>query len=195
MAADCGNDQPAAAARFAAAAMATEPADTGPLADPPADHIRAQGIDHAGDLMAGHARIGDAREVNLKEECPMAQLRPLDPAFPIDRQLAVAASPVVLINVLAVDANEVDTLLEAWAKDVNWIKKQPGFISTQLHRAIGDSHLFLNYAVWELVDHFRQSNVAKGGGRCRGPPAPIRCAVPPASRRSAFCAQCMFGIQ
>lgn len=66
----------------------------------------------------------------------MAQLRPLDPAFPIDRQLAVAASPVVLINVHAVDANEVDALLEAWAKDANWMKKQPGFISTQLHRAI-----------------------------------------------------------
>ena len=87
----------------------------------------------------------------------MAQLRPLDPAFPIDRQLAVAASPVVLVNILAVDANEVDALLEAWAKDANWMKKQHGIISTQLHRAIGDSHLFLNYAVWESVDHFRQA--------------------------------------
>jgi heme-degrading monooxygenase HmoA len=93
----------------------------------------------------------------LKEECPMAQLRPLDPAFPIDRQLAVAASPVILVNVFAVDANEVDALLKAWTKDANWMKKQPGFISTQLHRAIGDSYLFMNYAVWESVDHFRQA--------------------------------------
>jgi heme-degrading monooxygenase HmoA len=87
----------------------------------------------------------------------MAQLRPLDPACPIDRQLEVSASPVVLVNILAVDANDEDALLEAWASDANWMKKQPGFISAQLHRAIGDSHLFMNYAVWESVDHFRQA--------------------------------------
>jgi heme-degrading monooxygenase HmoA len=87
----------------------------------------------------------------------MAQLRPLDPAFPIDRQLAVAASPVVFVNIFAVDAHDEDVLLEAWASDANWMKKQPGFISAQLHRAIGDSHLFMNYAVWESVDHFRQA--------------------------------------
>ena len=33
----------------------------------------------------------------------------------------------------------------------------PGFISTQLHRAIGDSRAFLNYAIWESVDLFRQA--------------------------------------
>jgi heme-degrading monooxygenase HmoA len=87
----------------------------------------------------------------------MAQLRPLDPAFPIDRQLAVAASPVVVVNIFAVDANDEAALLEAWASDANWMKKQSGFISAQLHRAIGDSHLFMNYAVWESVDHFRQA--------------------------------------
>ena len=87
----------------------------------------------------------------------MAQLRPLDPTFPIDRQLQVAASPVVLVNIFAVDANDEAALLEAWASDANWMKKQPGFISAQLHRAIGDSHLFMNYAVWESVDYFRQA--------------------------------------
>ena len=87
----------------------------------------------------------------------MAQFRPLDPACPIDRQLEVSASPVVLVNIFAVDANDEDALLEAWASDASWMKKQPGFISAQLHRAIGDSHLFMNYAVWESVDHFRQA--------------------------------------
>jgi heme-degrading monooxygenase HmoA len=87
----------------------------------------------------------------------MAQLRPLDPAFPIDRQLAVAASPVVLVNVFTVDAAHVDSLLKAWEHDALWMKEQPGFISTQLHRAIGDSYAFMNYAVWESVDHFRQA--------------------------------------
>jgi quinol monooxygenase YgiN len=87
----------------------------------------------------------------------MAQLRPLDPSFPITRQLAVAASPVVLVNVFTVDAADVDALLKAWEKDALWMKQQPGFISTQLHRAIGDSYVLMNYAVWESVDHFRQA--------------------------------------
>jgi heme-degrading monooxygenase HmoA len=87
----------------------------------------------------------------------MAQLRPLDPAFPIDRQLAVAASPVILVNVITVDAADVESLLKAWERDALWMKKQPGFISTQLHRSVGDSCVFMNYAVWESVDLFRQA--------------------------------------
>jgi len=35
------------------------------------------------------------------------------------------------------------------------MKRQPGFISTQLHRAIGDSPAYLNYAVWESTAAFR----------------------------------------
>ena len=35
------------------------------------------------------------------------------------------------------------------------MKQQPGFISTQLHRALGDGPAYLNYAVWEPTAHFR----------------------------------------
>ena len=87
----------------------------------------------------------------------MAQFRPLDPAFPMDRQLAVAAAPVVLVNIFSVDAGDVAALLSAWERDALWMKRQPGFISTQLHRAVGDSNVLLNYAVWESVDDFRQA--------------------------------------
>ncbi|WP_342356334.1 MULTISPECIES: antibiotic biosynthesis monooxygenase family protein [Pseudomonas] len=37
------------------------------------------------------------------------------------------------------------------------LKKQPGFISTQLHRAIGDSPTFLNYVVWESTETLRDA--------------------------------------
>ncbi len=33
----------------------------------------------------------------------MALLRPLDPGFPIERQLEINASPVVLVNVFILD--------------------------------------------------------------------------------------------
>jgi len=87
----------------------------------------------------------------------MLQLRPLDPVVPIAQQLGQNQSPVVLINLFSVDAKDVDALLKAWEQDANWMKRQPGYISTQLHRGIGGSCVFLNYAVWESVGHFRQA--------------------------------------
>ena len=85
------------------------------------------------------------------------QLRPLDPAFPIDRQLSVSAAPIVLINLFTVEAQEIPALLKAWESDAIWMKQQPGFISTQLHRAIGESCVILNYAIWQSVDDFRRA--------------------------------------
>ena len=85
----------------------------------------------------------------------MALLRPLDPAFPIDRQLTIAASPVVLVNVFTLDKADEQTFLRVWRDDAAFMKRQPGFISTQLHRAIGDNPTYLNYAVWESTAHFR----------------------------------------
>jgi heme-degrading monooxygenase HmoA len=85
----------------------------------------------------------------------MLTLRPMDPAFPIERQLAVDASPVVLVNVFTLDKADEHALLEAWEHDARFMKQQPGFISTQLHRAIGESPTYLNYAVWETTAAFR----------------------------------------
>jgi heme-degrading monooxygenase HmoA len=85
----------------------------------------------------------------------MSLLRPLDPAFPIERQLEVDATPVVLVNVFRLDKADEQTFLQAWQDDAAFMKRQPGFISTQLHRAIGESPTYLNYAVWESTAHFR----------------------------------------
>jgi heme-degrading monooxygenase HmoA len=85
----------------------------------------------------------------------MLQIRPLDQNFPIFQQLSTEASPVILVNVFQVAEADIPALLNAWKNDANWMKKQPGYISTQLHQAIGASTLFLNYAVWESVAQFR----------------------------------------
>ncbi len=85
----------------------------------------------------------------------MSLLRPLDPAFPIERQLTVDASPVVLINVFTLDKTDEETFLQAWREDAAFMKRQPGFISTQLHRAIGENPTYLNYATWESTTDFR----------------------------------------
>ncbi|QTN21491.1 antibiotic biosynthesis monooxygenase [Rhizobacter sp. AJA081-3] len=85
----------------------------------------------------------------------MLQLKPLDSAVPIFQQLGTEQSPVILVNVFNVEAQDIPALLDAWAADANWMKQQAGYISTQLHRGIGGSTVFLNYAIWESVAHFR----------------------------------------
>lgn len=85
----------------------------------------------------------------------MSLMRPLDPAFPIERQLAVDATSVVLVNVFMLDQADEQTFLQAWQTDAAFMRQQPGFISTQLHRAIGESPTYLNYAVWESTADFR----------------------------------------
>ena len=92
---------------------------------------------------------------DIIEESIMPLLRPLDPAFPIDRQLAVDARPAVLVNVFTLDKADEQTFLKAWQDDAAFMKRQPGFVSTQLHRAIGESPTYLNYAVWESTAAFR----------------------------------------
>src|SRR5215467_15020740 len=85
----------------------------------------------------------------------MSPLRPLDPAFPIERQIAIDCSPVVLVNVFTLDKADEQTFLKTWQDDAAFMKRQPGFISTQLHRALGESPTYLNYAVWESTADFR----------------------------------------
>ena len=85
----------------------------------------------------------------------MALLQPMDPAFPIERQIALDASPVVLVNVFTLEKSDEQRFLAAWRSDAVFMKQQPGFISTQLHRAIGESPTYLNYAVWESTADFR----------------------------------------
>ena len=85
----------------------------------------------------------------------MSQLKPLDPAFPIDRQLGIDAGPVVLVNVFTLDKADEQSFLQVWQDDAAFMKRQPGFISTQLHRAIGESPTYLNCAVWQTTADFR----------------------------------------
>ena len=85
----------------------------------------------------------------------MPLMRPLDPAFPIDRQIPIDAASIVLVNVFTLDKADEQTSLQAWQVDADFMKRQPGFISTQLHRAIGESPTYLNYAVWESTSDFR----------------------------------------
>ncbi len=85
----------------------------------------------------------------------MIQLRPFDPALPIDRQLGLDVAPVVLVNLFILDKADEQVFLKAWGEDAQFMQRQPGFLSSQLHRAIGDGCAYLNYAIWETNAAFR----------------------------------------
>lgn len=71
--------------------------------------------------------------------------------------LATEVGPVILVNTFTVAPEDADALLTAWAADAALLKAKPGFISTQLHRGIAGSSVFLNTAVWESVEAFRNA--------------------------------------
>jgi quinol monooxygenase YgiN len=64
---------------------------------------------------------------------------------------------VILINKFNVKPNKVEQFLKDWAEDAIRFKQEPGFISTQLHRGIGKSSVFINYAVWESMEHYKKA--------------------------------------
>ncbi|NKK98459.1 antibiotic biosynthesis monooxygenase [Rhizobium leguminosarum bv. viciae] len=88
-------------------------------------------------------------------ESTMSLMRPMDPAFPIDRQIGIDASAIILINLFTLDKADEQAFLDTWQADAAFMKRQPGFISTQMHRAVGESPAYLNYAVWESTADFR----------------------------------------
>ena len=77
----------------------------------------------------------------------MVSLVEMDERITLLEQAEQNVGPVILINKFNVKPEEADLLLNAWAADASFFKQQPGFISTQLHRGIGGSSVFLNYAV------------------------------------------------
>ena len=87
----------------------------------------------------------------------MLQLTEMEDRVPPADQLSREVGPVILINTFRVAPEDSDALLEAWAADAAHLKQQPGFISTQLHRGIGGSGVFVNHAVWESVRAFRDA--------------------------------------
>jgi quinol monooxygenase YgiN len=64
---------------------------------------------------------------------------------------------VILINKFNVEPNKVEQFLKDWGDDAINFKQQPGFISAQLHKGIGQSSVFINYAVWESMEYYKQA--------------------------------------
>ena len=91
----------------------------------------------------------------LNDKAPTARqvttvrLREIDEQTTYIQQLQADDGPIVLMNQFSVAPEDVEGFLEVWADDAAFMKQQPGFISTQLHRGTAGSCTFMNVAVWE----------------------------------------------
>ena len=85
------------------------------------------------------------------------KLAELDDRVTYGQQLQQETGPVVLINTFNVAPEDAERLLAVWAEDAAFMKQQPGFISTQLHRGIAGSTTFVNVAVWESAGALRSA--------------------------------------
>ncbi|HEY7108300.1 MAG TPA: antibiotic biosynthesis monooxygenase family protein [Nitrososphaeraceae archaeon] len=72
-------------------------------------------------------------------------------------QMEVNVSPVILINKFNVKVDKINEFIRAWTASAEIMKKQPGLISAQLHLGIGDSSVFINYAIWESTERFKKA--------------------------------------
>lgn len=87
----------------------------------------------------------------------MPNFRELDATVTLADQMKTQETAIVLMNVFTIDPADEDALLKAWAHDADFMKAQPGYISTQLHKGIAGSSTYINYAIWQDVESFRNA--------------------------------------
>jgi quinol monooxygenase YgiN len=87
----------------------------------------------------------------------MVKIIEMDENVTLKSQLEEDVGPVILLNKFTVQPEDVDQFLKAFTEITKMLKQQPGFISAQLHRGIGDSSIFFNYGVWESAEHFKRA--------------------------------------
>lgn len=87
---------------------------------------------------------------------------------------------VTLINVFEVAEGSIDAAIRYWEASRDILAKQPGYISTQLHRALLPNTRFqlINVAQWDSVESFeaaaelmRVESTAKAPDGVKGNPA------------------------
>ena len=86
-----------------------------------------------------------------------AKLEELDAAVTLAEQMETSEGPIVLINLFTIAPEEEEELVKAWAHDAEFMKEQPGYISTQLHKGLAGSATYINYAIWQDVESFRNA--------------------------------------
>jgi len=81
----------------------------------------------------------------------------MDENVTLKEQLEEDVGPVIVLNKFTIKPEDTDEFLKMFAATTEEFKRQPGFISAQLHRGIGGSGTYFNYVVWESAEHFKRA--------------------------------------
>jgi heme oxygenase (mycobilin-producing) len=75
-----------------------------------------------------------------------------------------ASKPATVIVSYKVKDEDADNFLNAWERANDFLKKQPGHVSTTLHRAMSSNppFRFVNVAKWKTVEDFRKATQSVG---------------------------------
>ncbi|MCS6622337.1 antibiotic biosynthesis monooxygenase [Roseibacterium beibuensis] len=75
---------------------------------------------------------------------------------------APALADVTLINVFEVPEGRLSETISAWEAARDYLEEQPGYVSTELHRALAEDARFalVNVAIWRSVDDFMAASRA-----------------------------------
>ncbi len=87
----------------------------------------------------------------------MAKFIEMDDYVKFLSQLEENFGPIVFVNKFTVNPEKTDEFLEAWEADASYFKDQSGLISAQLHKGIGGSGTFINYAIWESTAQLKKA--------------------------------------
>jgi len=90
----------------------------------------------------------------------------------------MANDPVILINAFEVPAGEDDKFLASWESSHDFLRTQPGYLSTRLHRSLAPNADFryVNVARWESAEAFRAAT-AQPEFRAQTPPYRFHAAL------------------
>jgi len=121
----------------------------------------------------------------------MSGFENLDAAVTLADQMQSNEGPIVLINLFTVAPDDEEALLKAWAHDADFMKAQPGYISTQLHKGIAGSSTFINYAIWQDVESFRNAFTHPEFQRRIADHPPSAVAKPHLSKKLAVANHCV----
>lgn len=100
-------------------------------------------------------------------------------------------APVIIINLFDVVPKDNQDFMRAWQSDAEFFKRQPGYVSAQLHRGVGDSSMWLNYEVFESAKVFGATTKQPEFGPLRGGYPDSATAHPNLFRRVAIPGICV----
>lgn len=83
------------------------------------------------------------------------------PALSQDKETG-PSGPVTLINVFTVPAGKEVETIAFWEMAAKFLRAQPGYISTELHKSVRPSarHRLINIAKWKSAEAFKSATTA-----------------------------------